>query len=321
MPKGLTFAHPEKGQLSAYDPSLRDNIAWLLSDLLGGGDRGKTNYINSRVRGAVDFAPGVGDAVGIDETKRAFDAGNYGEAAVNAATTGIGAIPIGGDLAAGALKSSALAAVLTPMSKRWNEMFHGTKVPFSGELKGDLADAGLHLTPVPKTADEYAGINDVDDPASAVGARQYPVLHNPNRVLSTEGVEGSGSYFPDVGEWTDPEYIEYEFRRNNPSGYSDPEMERIARSLRKGTQFSAALRDEGFDAFNYAHNPPGSWSPSSLFPATMVVDPPRVIGALSPRGIELRNLGLVDPSPHRRHAARLLDDDGLGYFTDWFRRN
>lgn len=120
--RGVTLNSKPKGTLSAYEPSLRDKLAWFLSDMVG-GDRGTTNYINQKVRGAADFIPGVGDAVGVDDTKRSFNAGNYGEAAFNAVTTGLGAIPGGGDLAAAGLKGGAgmLGMFIGPMAKNWNK--------------------------------------------------------------------------------------------------------------------------------------------------------------------------------------------------------
>lgn len=122
MAKGITLTSKPKGTLSAYEPSLRDNLAWMLSDLVG-GDRGTTNYINDKVRGAADFIPGVGDAVGFDEAKRDFDAGNYGQAAFGAATSAVGSIPGAGDLAAAGIKGagSALGILMGPSSRLWNK--------------------------------------------------------------------------------------------------------------------------------------------------------------------------------------------------------
>lgn len=162
MPKGTT--------LTSYNPSLRDNLAWMLSDMFGGGDRGRVNWINDKVRGAADIVPGVGDAVGIDETKRAFDAGNYGEAALNAATTAVGAIPGGGDLAAAGLKGagSALGILAGPSARGWrkdmadkaedmldqgkavNDIWLETgmwKHPKTGEWRFEIADQGAAIHP------------------------------------------------------------------------------------------------------------------------------------------------------------------------------
>ena len=54
---------------------------------------------------APQFLPGVGAGVGIDNTVRAINEGNYGEAAFEAGLTVLGEVPIFGDLAAKGLKS------------------------------------------------------------------------------------------------------------------------------------------------------------------------------------------------------------------------
>lgn len=68
-----------------------------------------------------EFVPGIGEAVGVDNTKRAAQEGNYGEALFEGAMTGLGSIPVIGDLAKyaifaglgakGANKAGAAAAV------------------------------------------------------------------------------------------------------------------------------------------------------------------------------------------------------------------
>jgi len=92
--------------LSAYDPSFRErvgNVTYDVARYLGLG--GIANRMRNDVQGAVDFFPGVGDAVGLNEAYRDAQAGNYMGALGGIGTTAIGAIPGGGDLAAGALKA------------------------------------------------------------------------------------------------------------------------------------------------------------------------------------------------------------------------
>ena len=70
-----------------------------------------------------EFIPGIGESVGVDNTKRAIEEGNYGEAALEGLFTGVGAVPVIGDLAKyaifaglgakGANKAGADAAVKT----------------------------------------------------------------------------------------------------------------------------------------------------------------------------------------------------------------
>lgn len=75
------------GELSAADPSFRDQLAMLIGKGLG-DDRRAFNTAN-RMTDLLDFAPGVGTGIAIDDTARSLGAGNYGEAALNA----LGVIP------------------------------------------------------------------------------------------------------------------------------------------------------------------------------------------------------------------------------------
>lgn len=89
--------------LSAYEPTLRQRIGDATYDVaryLG------MDIIANRMRGdvqaAVDFIPGVGDAVGIDEAARDYQAGNYGMAAAGLGLTAAGMVPGVGDAASAA---------------------------------------------------------------------------------------------------------------------------------------------------------------------------------------------------------------------------
>jgi len=57
--------------------------------------------------GAVDFIPGVGDAVGVADTAQAIKGGNYGTAAMLGGATMLGMLPVVGDAASGAIKKAA----------------------------------------------------------------------------------------------------------------------------------------------------------------------------------------------------------------------
>lgn len=92
------------GDLTAYEPSLREQIAWAAANMFGNTRYGKQDIAN-KVGGGLDIVPGVGDVVGFNDAKRSFDRGAYGKAAAEAGTSLIGLIPGGGDLAAGAAKA------------------------------------------------------------------------------------------------------------------------------------------------------------------------------------------------------------------------
>jgi hypothetical protein len=95
------------GDMRNYQPTLRDMLAEAASK--AGRSMGLGDVIAQRMRDeaaiGADFMPGIGDAVGVDETRRAYNAGNYGQAALSGVSTGLGAIPVGGDLLAGGLKA------------------------------------------------------------------------------------------------------------------------------------------------------------------------------------------------------------------------
>ena len=85
MPQGLL----------SYEPTLREKIANAVYDgsvgLLG---KRKAHEMQANTKSAVDFVPGLGDAVGANDMARDYRAGNYGMAALSA----IGLIPAVGDV-------------------------------------------------------------------------------------------------------------------------------------------------------------------------------------------------------------------------------
>jgi hypothetical protein len=95
---GLLGSMPT-GEISSVDPSMRDQIAWWLGGVLSDDPR-RQAHVAQKAGGVMDFAPGIGDAVGANQAGRDLAAGNYGSAAMNAA----GLIP-GGDIAGGVAKA------------------------------------------------------------------------------------------------------------------------------------------------------------------------------------------------------------------------
>lgn len=86
--------------LMAYEPSLRERIgdtAYDIANYLGMGN------IADRLRGdienVVDFVPFLGDAVGLNDAYREYNAGNYSQAATGLGLAALGAVPVVGDLA------------------------------------------------------------------------------------------------------------------------------------------------------------------------------------------------------------------------------
>lgn len=70
------------GELSAGDPSFRDQLAAMVGRAAGDDRAGAA--IGRKFGDLADIMPGVGSGIAIDETKRALERGNYGEAGLNA---------------------------------------------------------------------------------------------------------------------------------------------------------------------------------------------------------------------------------------------
>lgn len=96
-------------ELRAYQPSLRDRIAWGIAGGLGrfGADRHQQRWAANKIGGLIDFVPGVGDVIGLDDAYRDYQDGNYGLAAVGLGLTAAGAIPGAGDMAVKGLREGA----------------------------------------------------------------------------------------------------------------------------------------------------------------------------------------------------------------------
>jgi hypothetical protein len=97
--------------LKAYKPSLRDKAqiaAEGLFERVAGREPGYGARQNiSNLTGLLDFVPGVGETLGVDETKRAFDRKRYLEAGLTGAGTALGIVPVVGDAAGKGVKNFA----------------------------------------------------------------------------------------------------------------------------------------------------------------------------------------------------------------------
>ena len=76
------------------DTSIEDNLTNATSGLLGLGVDERWPRRSLRLAIAPQFIPFVGAGVGVDNTVRALDKGNYGEAAFEGAMTLLGEIPV-----------------------------------------------------------------------------------------------------------------------------------------------------------------------------------------------------------------------------------
>lgn len=95
-------------ELRNWNPSLRDRIAYAISGGAGklGANNQRQQWVADKARGLLDFVPGVGEAVGLDDAWNDYQSGNYGMAATGLGLTAMGALPGAGDAAAALLKRS-----------------------------------------------------------------------------------------------------------------------------------------------------------------------------------------------------------------------
>lgn len=103
--QGLPPATQPKSEMRSYDPSWRERIAWAIAKAAS-DDKYKQQYVADKVGGTVDFIPGVGEALGIDDTARSIQSGDWLGAGVNATSLAMGLIPGAGDMAGKGAKKS-----------------------------------------------------------------------------------------------------------------------------------------------------------------------------------------------------------------------
>lgn len=125
-----------------------------------------------------DFIPGVGEALGVEDTKLEYDKGNYGMAALTAAATGIGAIPVVGDVIGKGIKNvgrklkwdvpdHGFLGDLDSIEGDYVTLYHGTNdknvdaILENGLDKVDDRTGYVSLAPDPNTANGYAAMSGV----------------------------------------------------------------------------------------------------------------------------------------------------------------
>lgn len=105
--------------LKTYKPSLRERAQIAAEQAFTRAVGREPGYEArdkiEKLTGLLDFVPVVGDALGVDETKRALDSHRYVEAGLTGLGTALGAVPVVGDVAGkvvrGAAKPTEKAAV------------------------------------------------------------------------------------------------------------------------------------------------------------------------------------------------------------------
>lgn len=97
---------PVAAALTAYEPSWRERIGNSVYDAANYvGLGGIANRLRGDVETGIDFVPLIGDAVGFDDARNDFNAGNYGMAAAGLGLSAAGIVPgVGDAVAAGGRK-------------------------------------------------------------------------------------------------------------------------------------------------------------------------------------------------------------------------
>lgn len=172
--------------LSAYEPTLRQRIGDATYDIARYlGMDSIANRMRGDVQAAVDFIPGVGDAVGVDEAARDYQAGNYGMAAAGLGLTAAGMVPGVGDAASAAGRKG--IRVFTG----------GTGDPIKAAL-----DRGAWLSESEDLAKEYAGdrgkvLSGYINPQKTIEFRHAEQSRTIGDIIST-ALEGAGDFDPEI---------------------------------------------------------------------------------------------------------------------------
>ena len=139
--------------LTAYEPSLRERIGNVTYDVATYLGLPYANRMRSDIETAVDFIPGAGDAVGVNEAARDYQAGNYLGALGGMGLAAVGMVPAVGDVAASGLKKGFRA-------------FHGSPHDFDrfdisrlGTGEGKQAEGyGIYVAEARPTGEHYRDI-------------------------------------------------------------------------------------------------------------------------------------------------------------------
>lgn len=95
-----------------YKPSLREKFGNAVYDVARALGLSHANRMRNDIEAAADYVPLFGDALGLNEAYRAYESGDYLNAAGGIGLTAVGAIPAVGDVAARAIKSLPSSASL-----------------------------------------------------------------------------------------------------------------------------------------------------------------------------------------------------------------
>ena len=109
--RGVEAAYlPFESSWNPFDPNFRSTVRSSLNDLFGGSNiASNSGYRRGRIAdalaGLVDFAPAIGDAVGVGDTMTSYRQGDMLGTGINALATGVGVLPLVGGPASKAVRA------------------------------------------------------------------------------------------------------------------------------------------------------------------------------------------------------------------------
>ena len=181
-------AEPYVRSYNPLNPKFRESVRSALNDLVGGSNiASNQGYGRGRMvdmlTGTVDFAPVLGDAVGIGETRQALNEGDYLSAGIIGTATALGMVPIVGDVAGRAVRSIGGRAVRSIGGKSLEGAPTTTNIPNVGSVSiGRNAEAEIaaqrvaEVTGIPyRPTTRYAP---VDVSRAEKLAREYDLMRN-----------------------------------------------------------------------------------------------------------------------------------------------
>lgn len=171
-------AEPAVRSYNPFNPAFRETMRSGITDLLGGRAMGGTPSQRYRagmadmLTGAVDFVPGVGEAVGVADTVQAARGGNYGTAAILGGATALGMLPVVGDAASKAVRNALPFVPAAPAIKTTRGSLNiGSDIKNMGSIPASLENYeivdGLQMLPInafetTKAEDLFYAKNDRD---------------------------------------------------------------------------------------------------------------------------------------------------------------
>jgi len=155
---------PFESSFNPTNPNFRATAQNAISNMLGGSNISSSdNYLGGRVANTLtsllDFAPVVGDAVGVGDTITSYRQGDMLGTGINAAATGVGVLPLVGGPASKAVKAGGnrVRSALRDIGYGDDTFYHASKQDIRDEFKAGYNDDMMFITPSPEFANQWLG--------------------------------------------------------------------------------------------------------------------------------------------------------------------